>query len=206
MLDDVHDEGEETLTLTLSNPSSGRLTDAEATGTIKNRDPLPRALLARFGRTAAVHIVEQVEERVAAPRAPGFRGRFAGRELRRGMERDIALSFLNRLGGLAGADPVGSGVHDPMVGDVLTGSAFALDRETRHGGILSYWSRGARPHFSGREGACRLAPKRRPGWRSPARSLTGQLLAAFTGQPARRRTPRPSPPTSALARCRALWR
>ena len=61
MLDDVHDEGEETLTLALANPSSGRLTDAEATGTIKNRDPLPRALLARFGRTAAVHIVEQVE-------------------------------------------------------------------------------------------------------------------------------------------------
>ena len=54
MLDDSHDDDGETLTL--SNPSSGRLTDAEATGTIENRDPLPRALLARFGRTAAVHV------------------------------------------------------------------------------------------------------------------------------------------------------
>ena len=56
----------------LSNASSGRLTDGEATGTIENRDPLPRALLARFGRTAAVHVVEQVEERLEARRAPGF--------------------------------------------------------------------------------------------------------------------------------------
>ena len=42
-------------------------------------------------------------------------------------------------------------------GDVLTGSAFALNRETRHGGILSFWSRGARSYFSGREGALSLA-------------------------------------------------
>ena len=53
VLDDLHDEGEETLTLSLSNASGGRLTDDEATGTIVNTDPLPRALLARFGRAAA---------------------------------------------------------------------------------------------------------------------------------------------------------
>ncbi len=37
VLDDSHDDDGETLTLTLSNPSSGRLTDGEATGTIENR-------------------------------------------------------------------------------------------------------------------------------------------------------------------------
>ena len=57
------------------------------------------SLLARFRRPAAAHVVEHVEERLAAPREPGFRGRFAGRELRRGMERDIALDFLRQLGG-----------------------------------------------------------------------------------------------------------
>ena len=41
-------------------------------------------------------------------------------------------------------------------GDVLTGSAFALNRETRGGGVLSLWSRGARSRFSGREGALSL--------------------------------------------------
>ena len=237
VLDDSHDDDGETLTLTLSNPSSGRLTDAEATGTIENRDPLPRALLARFGRTAAVHVVEHVEERLAAPREPGFRGRVAGRELRRGMERELALSFLSQLGGSAGANGYGVGGHDPMAGspgagvrgmgslgmpglardgvgmpgaagtvgadarmrgagtgalggngmmggapgpmsaaagpdgglfggglhsmglggdNLLTGSAFAMNRES-HGGILSFWSRGARSHFAGREGTLGLS-------------------------------------------------
>ena len=237
VLDDSHDDDGETLTLTLSNPSSGRLTDAEATGTIENRDPLPRALLARFGRTAAVHVVEHVEERLAAPREPGFRGRVAGRELRRGMERELALSFLSQLGGSAGATGYGVGGHDPMAGspgagvggmgslrtpgparggvgmpgaagtvgagarmrgagtgalggdgmmggapgpmsaaagpdgglfggglhsmglggdNLLTGSAFAMNRES-HGGILSFWSRGARSHFAGREGTLGLS-------------------------------------------------
>ena len=229
VLDDAHDEGEETFTLTLSNASGGRLTDGEATGTIENRDPLPRALLARFGRTAAVHVVEHVEERLRAPRAPGLEGRFAGRELRPGMEREMALSFLNQLGGMAGASPAGAGgasgygagVHRPLSGsragvagslgtpgfgggarmgaaggamgvmgaaaglggpaapmgaagsdggffnggsllqmglgggDLLTGSAFAMNRES-HGGILSFWSRGAQSRFAGREGTLGL--------------------------------------------------
>ena len=41
-------------------------------------------------------------------------------------------------------------------GDVLTGSAFALNRETRHGGIFSVWSRGARSNFAGRDGTVSL--------------------------------------------------
>ena len=80
MLDDAHDKREETLML--SSASSGRLTDGETTATIENRDPLPRAPLARFGRTTAVHVVEHVQERWQASRVPGFGGRFAGRELR----------------------------------------------------------------------------------------------------------------------------
>ena len=89
MLDDSHDEGEETLTLTLSNASGGRLTDAFATGTIENTDLLPRALMARFGRPAALHVVEQVQERIEAPREAGFEAQFARqRQLRPGMVRD----------------------------------------------------------------------------------------------------------------------
>ena len=129
VLDDAHDEGEETLTLTLSNPSSGRLTDGEATGTIENRDPLPRALLARFGRAAAAHVVEHVEERPQAPREPGFRGRFAGQELRPGMEREMALNFLRRLGG---GNPLGGGFHDPMAGGL--GGAMGLGTPGLAGG------------------------------------------------------------------------
>ena len=100
VLDDSHNDGEETLTL--SNASSGVLTDATATGTIENHDAMPRALIARFGRTAAVHIVEQVEARVNAPRRPGFDGRVAGREINSNMGREFALDFLRQLGGQAG--------------------------------------------------------------------------------------------------------
>ena len=246
VLDDAMDEGEEKMVVVLDPGPGVARGDRLATGTIENHDPMPRALLARFGRTAAVHVVEHVEERLEAPRAPGFRGRFAGRELRRGMERDMALGFLRQLQGMAGAgsrgtDSMGAGsmgVASPMGaapaagaatlrmsgpvggggrpvasaplggaaamgrtggalsmgagpmgaaagalggaaatgggsgpdegfdrgrllrmglggGDMLTGSDFALNRETR-GGILSIWSRGAQSRFSGREGALSL--------------------------------------------------
>ena len=43
-------------------------------------------------------MVEHVEERLEAPREAGFRGRFAGRELRPGTERKVSLSFLRPAG------------------------------------------------------------------------------------------------------------
>ena len=181
VLNDDHDEGEETLTLTLSNASGARISDAAGTGTIENADPLPKALMARFGRAVAVQVVDHVEERLQAPREPGFRGQVAGLRLRSGMEREAARDFLSQLVAAAGA-----GVHDPRAGspvtgaaslqtpgiaampegggngggfagpgfgaDMLTGSAFTLDRETGTGGVFSVWGRGARSHFMGREG------------------------------------------------------
>ena len=224
LIDDSVDDDGETVKVEISNARliddygdvirSLSITTAQATGTIRNTDPLPRALLARFGRTAAVHVVDHVEERLQAPRTPGFDGRFAGRELRRGMERDVALSFLSQLGGSPpGMHPGGAGGHNPLAGagtlagyqpgsgtpmdstrgmaavgqmsrtagpmgagmnpigalngerllemglgggDLLTGSAFSLNRETRNGGMLSFWSRGAQSSFLGREGALAL--------------------------------------------------
>ena len=108
VLDDAHDEGEETFTLALSNASGARLEDAEATGTIKNTDLMPAALLARFGRATAEQVVEHVAERMAAPRERGFRARFAGREFRPGMERDFALGFLSQFGQPMGASRMGA--------------------------------------------------------------------------------------------------
>ena len=51
VLDDAHDEGSETLTLTLtlSNPSGAYIADGTATGTIENTDAMPQAWIARFG-------------------------------------------------------------------------------------------------------------------------------------------------------------
>ena len=124
VLDDAHDEGEETLTLTLSNASGAWLSDGEATGTIENADLMPAALLARFSRATAEQVVTTIEERMAAPRQRGFRARFAGRELRSGQERDFALGFLTQFAqpmgmgpagaaAMGGAAPMGMGSHAP---------------------------------------------------------------------------------------------
>ncbi len=64
VLDDAHDEGEETLTLRLANASRARIADGTATGTIENSDPLQRAWLARFGRTVATHVTDAVGDRL----------------------------------------------------------------------------------------------------------------------------------------------
>ena len=204
VLDDAHDEGSETLTLRLSTARRAVIDDATAVGTIVNSDPMPAAWLARFGRTAAVHVVERVEERIAAPREVGFEAQFAGRQVRPGMAREMAAEFLSQIASSAGAIRVGAGVHRPMSvsmaadrgafgtpgladgasmaadpmgrmpgtddglnplghfgmgfggGNMLTGSAFVMNRETPRGGILSVWSRGAQSQFAGREGKLSL--------------------------------------------------
>ena len=79
---DDHDEGEETLILTLSNPTGGAwLKDATATGTIENTGPMPRAWLARFGRTVAEQVIDAVEGRFSAQRRPGVELRLAGQAI-----------------------------------------------------------------------------------------------------------------------------
>ena len=67
VLDDVIDEGEETFTLRLSNAQGARIGDGEATGTIKNSDPLQKMWLSRFGRTVADHVTGAVADRLSGP-------------------------------------------------------------------------------------------------------------------------------------------
>ena len=81
VLADAHDEGEETLTLTLSNPSYGELGDAEASGTIEDSSPIPKAWLARFGRIAADHVVEALAERFDGAPDGGSHVTLGGRRL-----------------------------------------------------------------------------------------------------------------------------
>ena len=64
VLDDSHDEGSETMTLTLSNASGARIADGTATGTINNSDVMPRAWLLRFGRTVGSQVVDALTQRL----------------------------------------------------------------------------------------------------------------------------------------------
>ena len=64
VLDDAHDEGEETMRLRLLNASGAVIADGVATGTIENTDHMPAAWLARFGRTVGSHVVDALGERL----------------------------------------------------------------------------------------------------------------------------------------------
>ncbi len=122
VLDDAHDEGEETLTLRLTTATGAVIADGEATGTIKNTDPLQRAWLARFGRTAATHVTDAVGERlrgtpgqgshltVGGYRLPlGQRGATDGADDGvSGVER-LVLALGQRLGLGTGTAPAGAG-------------------------------------------------------------------------------------------------
>ena len=78
ILDDPIDDGGETVRVRISdaelcNDASKTITigRGEATGTIVNSDPIPAAWLARFGRTVADQVIDAVEGRMGAARAPG---------------------------------------------------------------------------------------------------------------------------------------
>ena len=81
ILDDGHDEGAETFLLRLSNVVGARAGDLEATGTIRNTDRMPKAWLARFGRTVAEQVVDAVGARLDAPRAAGGQATLGGQAL-----------------------------------------------------------------------------------------------------------------------------
>ena len=98
VLNDAHDDGGETLTLTLSDPTGARIRDAEATGTIENSDPIPKAWLARFGRTVAGHVVDAVAERLEGSAGGGSQVTLGGQRV----ALDGALNGPSPGGGTAG--------------------------------------------------------------------------------------------------------
>ena len=183
--DDGHDEGHETFLLRLSDVVGARAGDLEATGTIRNTDKMPKAWLARFGRTVADQTVDAVRSRLAADRTPGFRGRIAGEALPevsgaaeeagtetagatdRGTGDDpLAIpefteserrAFLALLAPATGDD--GGDMPESRTGtaeEAMLGTEFAISRKTGGGLSLGLWGRVARSGFSGREGDMEL--------------------------------------------------
>ena len=124
MLQDDHDEGSETMTLTLSNASGATVADGTATGTISNTGPIPQAWIARFGRTVADQVLEAVEGRMRAGRQPGTEVSLAGERI--------------GLGPLFGA-----GGDAPASGDATSGATRAREAEApRAAGALADWLKG----------------------------------------------------------------
>ena len=176
VLDDAHDEGEETVTLRLSDATGATLTDAEAVGTIVNSDPLPQVWLARFGRTVATHVVDAVGERLRG--SPGSYVTVGGRRM--SLKSGSAGAPGAGLGetrlplgvGALGSTEPGTGGWGPAPGngwpwaerragasrtltgrDLLVGSAFRLtlgaDDDGRAGTRWTAWGRVAATRFDG---------------------------------------------------------
>ena len=78
IVDDSHDENDETFEVVLSDARGATIADPVAVGTITNDDPMPAAWLARFGRTVAEQALDGIAGRLAAPRTPGMAGTLAG--------------------------------------------------------------------------------------------------------------------------------
>ena len=163
VLDDGHDEGEETFTLRLSNATGARIGDGEATGTIANSDAMPRAWLSRFGRAVAGQVLDAVGARMDGPSSAPTRVTLGGQEVLLGDAAREALgggpSLAGRRGGLwkRGED---SPPRETSMSELLLASSFHLASagggNGSGSGRWSLWGRGARTGFDGREGALTL--------------------------------------------------
>ena len=81
VLDAAHDEGQEAMALYLWNEVGAIIADAVATGTIENSGHMPKAWLARFGRTVAEQVLDAVEDRLRASPRAGVEAALAGEAL-----------------------------------------------------------------------------------------------------------------------------
>ena len=134
VLDDGHDEGNETMTLTLSNPSGALLTDATATGTIRNSDPMPKAWAVRFGRTVASQVVDAL-----------------GRRLDNAGGRHLTVGGVELGTGHQPAPLEGERDVDPM--DLVHGTSFRMTGGDGGWGepVFGVWGETAYGAFDGRE-------------------------------------------------------
>ena len=153
VLADEHDEDSETLTLRLANPVGARIADGEAVGTIRNNGAIPKAWIARFGRTVAEQVLEAVEGRMRATPAPGVAVALAGERIGGQAEPGAEVALAGWLKGETDpeeAQRLTSRAVTPR--DLLTGSSFALTAETDGKDLVSLWGRAAVTRFDGREG------------------------------------------------------
>ena len=173
VLDDAHDEGSETLTLSLSNASGAYIEDGTATGTINNTDHMPKAWLARFGRTVAEQVLDAVGARVEGnSNSPGpaqltLGGHQVVLDASWRRAEDTLLEEAGVLGqdlretrDLLRAEADASPAREVSTAGLLMASSFHMASAGGEGedesARWSLWARGSRSSFSGREDALTL--------------------------------------------------
>ena len=146
-------------------------------------DPVPKAWIARFGRTVADQVLDAVDARLRAARTAGMSVSLAGRQIgvavpkadeKSGAATDgMSTSLFGATadaGDTAGLkalsdwlsreteerDRSSSWSRTMTEREVLMGSSFSLAAETGAGGFASLWGRMAQTRFAGREGTLSL--------------------------------------------------
>ena len=159
--DDVVDEGSETFKLKLSNASGGNvwIADGTAIGTITNDDPMPRAWLARFGRTVAGQAVDMVAGRLDG--GGGTRVTVGGQALDfsgAAMTEERREALESALGALSQTDDEPAGTTRSMTGrELLLGSGFQLSAGGEAGTpAYGAWGRFASGGFDAEEDGARM--------------------------------------------------
>lgn len=168
VLDDAHEEGSETLTL--SNPSGPRIADGEAAGTIENTDAMPGAWLARMGRTIGGQAVDVLASRFAE--GGGTHGRLGGESVVGGGASDETRLAAEspRWRDAHGRDPHARDkvVQTKTLEGFLLGTSFHLtasDLKQSSGPALATWGR-ATTAFDGEAGGA---------------SMDGTVITGFLG-------------------------
>ena len=153
VLDDAHDEGEETMHVRLSNANGARLADKQAKGTIKNTDHMPKAWTARVARGIAEQVFDAAKDRTSAVASPGTRATVAGVTLGAGASPQETHEGLDALARWMHESPREAESRRISGRDLLSGSSFSLTAGgARPGaGTGSVWGRGAISRFSGTE-------------------------------------------------------
>ena len=160
ILDDIHDEGSETMTLDLFLASGATIDDGVGTGTINNEDPLQRAWLSRFGRSVGTHIVDAVGARLRDTQRESYLtvagqniplGKGQGEPT--GFAQVLAQPLTNLDAGVTG-DPFRSDGQAMNLNDILRGTSFRLKMgpDGAAGTGLTAWGRFAGTTFTGQDG------------------------------------------------------
>ena len=154
LLDDAHDEGNETMSLLLSNPVGMTIADGEGIGTISNVDPFIHAWLGRLARTLAEQHVDVVTKRMKASREPGAMAYVAGHSLNLledGPKPDFVFgSDLDANNSISLLEPNNSQVASLQ--NALNTFSFSLTgNRDAAGGSVGIWGQVAQNSYAGRE-------------------------------------------------------
>ena len=163
VLSDAHDEGSETLTLTLSNATGAVIGDGEATGTITNAGSMPQAWISRFGRTVADQVVDAVASRLRSEPTPGLEVTLAGERLgwstESGESQPVAQQAVEQLAQwlvVGNGDNGDIAVRTVNGSELLANSLLRLRLPQLGRRLFSFWGRGAVTNFDVREGELTL--------------------------------------------------